>query len=162
MLIKVLEYNIWVSITVFTYNVKPKTNGRFKDWGQKSIRSWSKIYLLCLLNLLDGKYRTFLQLMSKESMAQFGTEPQGDIEAQVEDLSGWSYGKRYIAWNVFDKFIKCCVWWQLKKALEDLSVLMAEKDELAQRCQELDIQVSHLSTGTVLLQRHLHLYGKNF
>ncbi|KAM9435798.1 protein Hook homolog 1 isoform 1-T1 [Clarias gariepinus] len=54
------------------------------------------------------------ELMSKESMAQFGTEPQGDIEAQ------------------------------LKKALEDLSVLMAEKDELAQRCQELDIQVAIL------------------
>uniref|UniRef100_A0AAR2L2Z3 Calponin-homology (CH) domain-containing protein n=1 Tax=Pygocentrus nattereri TaxID=42514 RepID=A0AAR2L2Z3_PYGNA len=32
----------------------------------------------------------------------------------------------------------------LKKALEDLSEVMAEKDELAQRCQELDIQVAVL------------------
>ncbi|XP_017311843.1 protein Hook homolog 1 isoform X1 [Ictalurus punctatus] len=55
------------------------------------------------------------ELMSKESMAQFGTEPQGDVEQQ-----------------------------QLKKALQDLTELMAEKDELAQRCQELDIQVAIL------------------
>uniref|UniRef100_A0A8B9JIW7 Hook microtubule-tethering protein 1 n=1 Tax=Astyanax mexicanus TaxID=7994 RepID=A0A8B9JIW7_ASTMX len=32
----------------------------------------------------------------------------------------------------------------LKKALEDLSGVMAEKEELAQRCQELDIQVAVL------------------
>ncbi|GAA6103097.1 protein Hook homolog 1 isoform X3 [Tachysurus ichikawai] len=54
------------------------------------------------------------ELMSKESMTQIGTEPQGDVEQQ------------------------------LKKALEDLTELMAEKDELAQRCQELDIQVAIL------------------
>ncbi|KAF7690143.1 hypothetical protein HF521_011947 [Silurus meridionalis] len=54
------------------------------------------------------------ELMSKESMTQFGPEPQGDVEHQ------------------------------LKKALEDLSQLSAEKDELAQRCQELDIQVAIL------------------
>ncbi|KAL6486150.1 hypothetical protein MHYP_G00055420 [Metynnis hypsauchen] len=50
------------------------------------------------------------ELMSKESMAHFGTEPPGDVDQR------------------------------LKKALEDLSEVMAEKDELAQRCQELDIQ----------------------
>uniref|UniRef100_W5KCU0 Hook microtubule-tethering protein 1 n=1 Tax=Astyanax mexicanus TaxID=7994 RepID=W5KCU0_ASTMX len=33
---------------------------------------------------------------------------------------------------------------ELKKALEDLSGVMAEKEELAQRCQELDIQVAVL------------------
>lgn len=33
---------------------------------------------------------------------------------------------------------------QLKKALEDLAELQAEKDALAQRCQELDIQVMKL------------------
>ncbi|KAL7888066.1 hypothetical protein AOLI_G00030400 [Acnodon oligacanthus] len=54
------------------------------------------------------------ELMSKESMAHFGTEPPGDADQQ------------------------------LKKALEDLSEVMAEKDELAQRCQELDIQVAVL------------------
>ncbi|XP_026802757.2 protein Hook homolog 1 isoform X1 [Pangasianodon hypophthalmus] len=54
------------------------------------------------------------ELMSRESLAQLGTEPQGDVEQQ------------------------------LKKALEDLTELMAEKDELAQRCQELDIQVAIL------------------
>ncbi|XP_060773497.1 protein Hook homolog 1 isoform X2 [Neoarius graeffei] len=54
------------------------------------------------------------ELMSKESMTQFGTEPQGDVEQQ------------------------------LKKALENLTELMSEKDELAQRCQELDIQVAIL------------------
>uniref|UniRef100_A0AAR2JSR7 Calponin-homology (CH) domain-containing protein n=2 Tax=Pygocentrus nattereri TaxID=42514 RepID=A0AAR2JSR7_PYGNA len=54
------------------------------------------------------------ELMSKESMAHFGTEPPGDVDQQ------------------------------LKKALEDLSEVMAEKDELAQRCQELDIQVAVL------------------
>ncbi|XP_036437415.1 protein Hook homolog 1 [Colossoma macropomum] len=54
------------------------------------------------------------ELMSKESMAHFGAEPPGDVEQQ------------------------------LKKALEDLAEVMAEKDELAQRCQELDIQVAVL------------------
>ncbi|KAL1022535.1 hypothetical protein UPYG_G00028990 [Umbra pygmaea] len=54
------------------------------------------------------------ELMSKENMAQFGAEPLGDVESQ------------------------------LKKALEDLSGLMAEKEELAQRCQELDVQVTIL------------------
>ncbi|XP_016404251.1 protein Hook homolog 1 [Sinocyclocheilus rhinocerous] len=33
---------------------------------------------------------------------------------------------------------------QLKKALEDLTEVMAEKEELAQRCQELDMQVTLL------------------
>uniref|UniRef100_A0A671PFT8 Protein Hook homolog 1 n=1 Tax=Sinocyclocheilus anshuiensis TaxID=1608454 RepID=A0A671PFT8_9TELE len=33
---------------------------------------------------------------------------------------------------------------QLKKALEDLTEVMAEKEELAQRCQELDLQVTML------------------
>uniref|UniRef100_A0AAY4DE92 Calponin-homology (CH) domain-containing protein n=1 Tax=Denticeps clupeoides TaxID=299321 RepID=A0AAY4DE92_9TELE len=33
---------------------------------------------------------------------------------------------------------------RMKKTLEDLSVLMAEKEELAQRCQELDAQVTIL------------------
>ncbi|KAK6308951.1 hypothetical protein J4Q44_G00204140 [Coregonus suidteri] len=50
------------------------------------------------------------ELMSKENMAQFGAEPPGDVESQ------------------------------LKKALEDLADLMAEKEVLAQRCQELDVQ----------------------
>ncbi|XP_072537866.1 protein Hook homolog 1 [Salminus brasiliensis] len=54
------------------------------------------------------------ELMSKESKAHFGTEPLGDVDQQ------------------------------LKKALEDLSEVMAEKEELAQRCQELDIQVAVL------------------
>ncbi|XP_066532427.1 protein Hook homolog 1 [Hoplias malabaricus] len=54
------------------------------------------------------------ELMSKEPMAHFGTEPLGDIEQQ------------------------------LKKAMEDLAEVMSEKDELAQRCQELDIQVAVL------------------
>ncbi|MCJ8743559.1 hypothetical protein PDJAM_G00095410 [Pangasius djambal] len=54
------------------------------------------------------------ELMNRESLAQLGTEPQGDVEQQ------------------------------LKKAQEDLTELMAEKDELAQRCQELDIQVAIL------------------
>lgn len=31
---------------------------------------------------------------------------------------------------------------QLKKALEDLTELLSEKEALAQRCQELDIQVN--------------------
>ncbi|XP_062858195.1 protein Hook homolog 1 [Trichomycterus rosablanca] len=54
------------------------------------------------------------ELMSRESLAHFGTEPQGDVEQQ------------------------------LKKALEDITELMAEKNELTQRCQELDIQVALL------------------
>uniref|UniRef100_A0A8C1V8Z3 Hook microtubule-tethering protein 1 n=1 Tax=Cyprinus carpio TaxID=7962 RepID=A0A8C1V8Z3_CYPCA len=33
---------------------------------------------------------------------------------------------------------------ELKKALEDLTEVMAEKEELAQRCQELDVQVTML------------------
>lgn len=54
------------------------------------------------------------ELMSKESKPHFGTEPVGDVDQQ------------------------------LKKALENLSGVMAEKEELAQRCQELDIQVAVL------------------
>lgn len=50
-------------------------------------------------------------LMSKEATPQLGTEPFGDIDQQ------------------------------LKKALEDLALVMSQKDELAQRCQELDMQI---------------------
>ncbi|XP_051511254.1 protein Hook homolog 1-like isoform X1 [Myxocyprinus asiaticus] len=44
---------------------------------------------------------------------------------------------------------------QLKKALEDLAEVMAEKEELAQRCQELDIQV------TVLQEERNSLLAEN-
>ncbi|KAF3691123.1 Protein Hook -like protein 1 [Channa argus] len=54
------------------------------------------------------------ELMSKEIMAPFGAELSGDLEQQ------------------------------LKQALEDLAELLTEKDALAQRCQELDIQVAIL------------------
>ncbi|XP_011613031.2 protein Hook homolog 1 isoform X2 [Takifugu rubripes] len=54
------------------------------------------------------------ELMSKESVAQSGAEPSGDLEHQ------------------------------LKKALEDLAELLAEKEEFSQRCQELDRQVALL------------------
>ncbi|XP_051951813.1 protein Hook homolog 1 [Xyrauchen texanus] len=54
------------------------------------------------------------ELMFKDNVSLLGTEPLGDSEQQ------------------------------LKKALEDLIEVMAEKDELAQRCQELDIQVTML------------------
>uniref|UniRef100_A0A8C1VDF9 Hook microtubule-tethering protein 1 n=1 Tax=Cyprinus carpio TaxID=7962 RepID=A0A8C1VDF9_CYPCA len=54
------------------------------------------------------------ELMSKETVSQLGTEHLGDVEEQ------------------------------LKKALEDLTEVMAEKEELAQRCQELDVQVTML------------------
>ncbi|KAJ7992921.1 hypothetical protein DPEC_G00267090 [Dallia pectoralis] len=65
------------------------------------------------------------ELMSKENMAQFGAEPAGDVESQ------------------------------LKKALRDLVDLMAEKEELAQRCQELDVQV------TVLQEERNSLLAEN-
>lgn len=51
------------------------------------------------------------ELMSKETTTPFGAELSGDLEQQ------------------------------LKKALEELSELLAEKEALAQRCQELDIQI---------------------
>ncbi|XP_059354731.1 protein Hook homolog 1-like [Carassius carassius] len=54
------------------------------------------------------------ELMSKENVSHLGTEHLGDVEEQ------------------------------LKKALEDLSEVMAEREELAQRCQELDVQVTML------------------
>ncbi|KAG8003540.1 Protein Hook-like protein 1 [Nibea albiflora] len=54
------------------------------------------------------------ELMNKETMAPFGAELSGDLEQQ------------------------------LKKALEDLAELLTEKEALAQRCQELDIQVTGL------------------
>lgn len=44
----------------------------------------------------------------------------------------------------FNSFPKCV---QLKKALEDLTELLAEKEALAQRCQELDIQVHLIHTS---------------
>ncbi|XP_039984582.1 protein Hook homolog 1 isoform X4 [Xiphias gladius] len=65
------------------------------------------------------------ELMSKESMAPFGAELSGDLEQQ------------------------------LKKALEDLAELLAEKEALAQRCQELDIQV------TVLQEERNSLLAEN-
>eukprot|EP00063_Salmo_salar_P050003 XP_014024838.1 PREDICTED: protein Hook homolog 1-like isoform X1 [Salmo salar] len=74
------------------------------------------------------------ELMSKENMAQFGAEPPGDVESQLtlEDLEQ-----------------------ELKKALEDLADLVAEKEELAQRCQELDVQV------TVLQEERNSLLAEN-
>ncbi|XP_068599296.1 protein Hook homolog 1 [Brachionichthys hirsutus] len=54
------------------------------------------------------------ELMNKETMAPFGAELAGDSEQQ------------------------------LKKALQDLTELLTEKEALAQRCQELDIQVAVL------------------
>ncbi|XP_023120667.2 protein Hook homolog 1 [Amphiprion ocellaris] len=54
------------------------------------------------------------ELMSRETMGPFGAELSGDLEQQ------------------------------LKKALEDLGELLTEKEALAQRCQELDIQVAVL------------------
>ncbi|MBN3302210.1 HOOK1 protein, partial [Amia calva] len=65
------------------------------------------------------------ELMSKETMASFGAEPLGDLEQQ------------------------------LKKAVEELAELMAEKEELTQRCQELDIQV------TVLQEERNSLLAEN-
>ncbi|XP_036378073.1 protein Hook homolog 1 [Megalops cyprinoides] len=65
------------------------------------------------------------ELMSKETMAHFGAEPLGDVELQ------------------------------LKKAMEDIAELMAQKEELAQRCQELDIQV------TVLQEERNSLLAEN-
>ncbi|KAG5849996.1 protein Hook homolog 1 isoform X1 [Anguilla anguilla] len=54
------------------------------------------------------------ELMSRETMTQFGAEPLGDVELQ------------------------------LKKAMEEMAELVAQKEELAQRCQELDVQVTIL------------------
>ncbi|XP_031724335.1 protein Hook homolog 1 isoform X1 [Anarrhichthys ocellatus] len=54
------------------------------------------------------------ELMSKEVVVPFGAELSGDLEQQ------------------------------LKKALEELTELLAEKEALVQRCQELDIQVAVL------------------
>ncbi|KAM4629227.1 protein Hook homolog 1 isoform 1-T1 [Polymixia lowei] len=73
------------------------------------------------------------ELMSKESMAHFGTEPPGDMEQQ------------------------------LKKSLEDLAELLAEKEELAQRCQELDVQKDRRRTDWAELRAlgsaHSHTAG---
>uniref|UniRef100_A0A4W5JQJ0 Hook microtubule-tethering protein 1 n=1 Tax=Hucho hucho TaxID=62062 RepID=A0A4W5JQJ0_9TELE len=49
----------------------------------------------------------------------------------------------------------CVCVYQLKKALEDLADLMAEKEELAQRCHELDVQV------TVLQEERNSLLAEN-
>ncbi|XP_034440086.1 protein Hook homolog 1 isoform X2 [Hippoglossus hippoglossus] len=54
------------------------------------------------------------ELMSKETKGPFGAEQSGDLEQQF------------------------------KKSCEDLAELLAEKEALAQRCQELDIQVAVL------------------
>ncbi|XP_069006171.1 protein Hook homolog 1 isoform X1 [Embiotoca jacksoni] len=54
------------------------------------------------------------ELMSKETVAPFGAELSGDLEQQ------------------------------LKQALDDLAQLLAEKEALAQRCEELDLQVAVL------------------
>ncbi|XP_034036271.1 protein Hook homolog 1 [Thalassophryne amazonica] len=76
------------------------------------------------------------ELMSKETLSLFASESSGDLEQQ------------------------------LKKALEDLAELLAEKESLTQRCQELDIQVtllqeernSLLAENDVLTDRANQLY----
>ncbi|XP_029285334.1 protein Hook homolog 1 [Cottoperca gobio] len=65
------------------------------------------------------------ELLSREIMSPFGAELSGDLEQQ------------------------------LKKALEELTELLAEKEALAQRCQELDIQV------TVLQEERNSLLAEN-
>ncbi|XP_020354811.1 protein Hook homolog 1 isoform X1 [Oncorhynchus kisutch] len=74
------------------------------------------------------------ELMSKENMVQFGAEPPGDVESQLS----------------LDNLEQ-----ELKKALEDLADLMSEKEELAQRCHELDVQV------TVLQEERNSLLAEN-
>lgn len=61
------------------------------------------------------------ELLSKETMAPFGAELSGDLEQQ------------------------------LKKALEELATLLSEKESLAQRCQELDVQVNSELIQTINL-----------
>lgn len=45
---------------------------------------------------------------------------------------------------------------QLKKALEDLTELVAEKEELSQRCQELDFQVHFIHTCAEMIHSSAH------
>ncbi|XP_023859772.1 protein Hook homolog 1 [Salvelinus sp. IW2-2015] len=71
------------------------------------------------------------ELMSKENMAQLAVEKLAIV-----------------------KCVCVCVS-QLKKALEDLADLMSEKEELAQRCHELDVQV------TVLQEERNSLLAEN-
>ncbi|XP_026160747.1 protein Hook homolog 1 isoform X1 [Mastacembelus armatus] len=59
------------------------------------------------------------ELMNKETMAPFGAELSGDLEQQ------------------------------LKKALDDLTELLAEKEALVQRCQELDMQLGEKSLSAI-------------
>lgn len=47
---------------------------------------------------------------------------------------------------------------QVKKLLADLSELMSDKDALAQRCQELDLQVNIKLVHNVILFRHKVLH----
>ncbi|KAM6962900.1 protein Hook homolog 1 [Aplochiton taeniatus] len=67
------------------------------------------------------------ELMSKDTMACFGVEPAlpGDLDER------------------------------LKKVLEEQAALLSEKEELTQRCQELDVQV------TVLLEERNSLLAEN-
>lgn len=70
-----------------------------------------------------------------------------------------------IMWSYvfFNSAFPSCV--QLKKALEELSELLAEKEALAQRCQELDMQVNtelihtnwSVTTEKYTLMNHLQL-----
>lgn len=46
-----------------------------------------------------------------------------------------------------------CIAVQLKKTMEELAEVMAEKEELAQRCQELDIQVCLCLSGFILKKK---------
>ncbi|XP_015211260.2 protein Hook homolog 1 isoform X2 [Lepisosteus oculatus] len=90
-----------------------------RNSGRKSEMEWEEReyiqIIMTLEELVQHVVMTAIQeLMSKETVSSFGTEPLGDVEQQ------------------------------LKKAMEELAELMAEKEELAQRCQELDIQVAVL------------------
>ena len=40
-------------------------------------------------------------------------------------------------------------WFQLKKAVRELNTAVEQKDEISQRCHELDLQVSSLGITTI-------------
>uniref|UniRef100_A0A8C2JXR0 Hook microtubule-tethering protein 1 n=1 Tax=Cyprinus carpio TaxID=7962 RepID=A0A8C2JXR0_CYPCA len=94
------------------------------------------------VRLKMNNLKKILQMMVdyyNEVLAQKMTEfPLPDLVRVVEQFDQVELGR------LLQLILGCAVKCDRKQALEDLTEVMAEKEELAQRCQELDVQVTML------------------
>lgn len=80
-----------------------------------------------------------LQLMSKETPVTGGNDSYADLDRQVRRSS--CRLSRPVLVSLVGTNASVCVS-QLKKTAEELNDALAAKEEISQRCRELDMQVS--------------------